>query len=40
MANLKLYGVVGRASSWDVKVKDSTATSGGELSFGHRERVL
>ena len=25
MANLKLYGVVGRASSWEVKVKDSTA---------------
>ena len=25
MANLKLYGVVGRASSWKVKVKDSTA---------------
>ncbi len=24
MANLKLYGVVGRASSWEVKVKDST----------------
>ena len=25
MANLKLYGVVGRASSWEVKVKDFTA---------------
>ena len=25
MAKLKLYGVVGRASSWEVKVKDSTA---------------
>ena len=25
MANLKLYGVVGRASSWEVKVEDSTA---------------
>ena len=25
MANLKLYGVVGRASSWDVMVEDSTA---------------
>ena len=25
MANLKLYGVVGRASSWEVKVKDSMA---------------
>ena len=25
MANLKLYEVVGRASSWEVKVKDSTA---------------
>ena len=25
MAKLKLYGVVGRASSWEVKVKDSMA---------------
>ena len=25
MTNLKLYGVVGRASSWEVKVEDSTA---------------
>ena len=25
MTNLKLYGVVGRASSWEVKVDDSTA---------------
>ena len=25
MANLKLYGVVGCASSWKVKVEDSTA---------------
>ena len=25
MANLKLYGVVGRIPSWEVKVKDSTA---------------
>ena len=24
MANLKLYGVVGRASSWEVKVEDSS----------------
>ena len=25
MAYLKLYGVVGRASSWEVRVEDSTA---------------
>ena len=25
MTNLELYGVVGRASSWEVKVEDSTA---------------
>ena len=25
MTNLKLYGVVGRASSWEVKVRNSTA---------------
>ena len=25
MTNLELYGVVGRASSWEVKMEDSTA---------------